>query len=60
MATLLKPAEVAKRLDISKRKVYYLIAQGELPSQRHLVTGAVRVTLSDLNDYIRTRKAANA
>ena len=32
MTTWLKPAEVAKRLGISRRQVYYLIAKGEIPA----------------------------
>lgn len=59
MTTLLKPAEVARRLAVSRRQAYYLIETGALPSVK-LSTQSVRVIESDLNDYIVSRRSADA
>ena len=48
---LLKPAEVAEVLSISKALVYRLIQQGVIPSVR--INHAVRVMPSDLEGYIK-------
>ena len=56
--TLLKPEEVAERLNVSRRTAYNLISSGDLPSvavSRQLV----RVDEKDLNEYIASRRYAN-
>lgn len=52
---LLKPTEVAKRLDVSRRQVYYLIEKGELPS---VTVGekSIRVDENDLQEYIENNR----
>ena len=50
---LLRPAEAAKALGISRSKCYELIASGELPSLR--VGAAVRVPFAELEQWITER-----
>ncbi|TAM55771.1 MAG: DNA-binding protein [Chloroflexota bacterium] len=47
---LLKPAEVADRLGVSRSKVYTLIGAGRLPTVR--LTGSVRVPEVALDDLV--------
>jgi excisionase family DNA binding protein len=47
---LLKAAEVAERLDISKAKAYQMMRRGEIPTV-HIDT-AVRVRKQDLEEFI--------
>ena len=51
---LLKAAEVAKVLNISRSLVYRLIHTGEIPSIR--INQAVRVHQDDLNSYIESNR----
>lgn len=48
---LLRPAEVAKALAVSRTQVYRLLASGELPSL-HFGGRTVRVRPSDLERFI--------
>jgi excisionase family DNA binding protein len=50
---VLKPGEVAERLDVSRSKAYAMIAAGEIPSVE--IGGCVRVRLTDLLTYVETR-----
>jgi len=50
---LLKVKDVAKVLNISKSLAYKLIQMGEIPVVK--VNSAVRVRLTDLNEFIKTR-----
>lgn len=52
-AKLLKIKDVAKILNISKSLAYKLTQTGEIPIVK--VNSAVRVRLSDLNEFIKTR-----
>jgi excisionase family DNA binding protein len=52
-ARLLKMKDVAKILNISKSLAYRLTQTGEIPVVK--VNSAVRVRLSDLNEFIKTR-----
>ncbi len=52
---LLKPADVAARLNISRRSAYYLIANGELPSV-NVGAKLKRVSQSALDAYIENGK----
>lgn len=54
---LLKPAEVAERLGVSRRQVYYLIQRGELAS---VAVGERRVCVAerDLDEYIENHRRA--
>jgi excisionase family DNA binding protein len=49
---LLKPAEVAEVLGVSRSKAYALISEGRLPAIR--VTGSVRVPADALEQWIAT------
>ena len=50
---LLRPAEVAARLQVSVRTVYALVASGHLrPCRVGLRKGAIRVHPLDLADYV--------
>ena len=51
---LLKAAEVAKALNISRSLVYRLIHTGEIPSIR--INQAVRIHQDDLNRYIESNR----
>lgn len=57
---LLKPAEVAERLNIATSLVYQLVSDKKLASYR--INSSVRISEDDLNDYLETRriKAYNA
>lgn len=59
MNQLLRPTEVAKRLNVSRRKAYYLISSGELPSVS-IGQKSVRVSESDLQDFIDNNKSSRA
>lgn len=48
---LLKAADVAQRLNISRPLAYRLIQHGQIPSV--LVNGSIRVQAVDLEEYIR-------
>lgn len=52
---LLKPTQVAERLGVSRRQVYYLIERGELIS---VLVGERRVCVaeSDLEEYIENNR----
>lgn len=52
---LLKPTEVAERLGVSRRQVYYLIERGDLPS---VTIGERRVCVdeNDLEEYIENNR----
>lgn len=52
---LLKPAEAAERLGVSRRQVYYLIERGDLPS---VIVGERRICVSeaDLEEYIENNR----
>jgi prophage regulatory protein len=50
---LLTPKEVAEQLGLGRTKTYALLASGEIPSVR--IGGSLRVPLSDLRDWVRTR-----
>ena len=52
-ARLLKVREVAKILNISKSLAYRLTQTGEIPVVK--VNSAIRVRLTDLNEFIKTR-----
>jgi excisionase family DNA binding protein len=55
---LLKPADIARILNISKALAYRLIQHGEIPAIR--ISHAVRVMRSDLDEYLkRCRKDFN-
>ena len=47
---LLRPQDVAERLQVSRRMIYSLIARGDLRSCR--VGGAIRIHPDDLADYL--------
>lgn len=48
---LLKAADVAKRLNVSRSLAYQLMQRGDIPTVRF--GGSVRVKTSDLDEYIR-------
>jgi excisionase family DNA binding protein len=50
---LLKPAEVADILQVSRAMAYKLLNQGEIPSVR--IGKSVRVRRADLENYIHER-----
>jgi excisionase family DNA binding protein len=50
---LLRPAEAAEALGVSRSRVYELIQQGELPSLR--IGGVVRVPVEGLRDWIEAQ-----
>jgi excisionase family DNA binding protein len=50
---LLKPMDLAKRLNISRAMAYKLLTLGELPCVR--IGRAVRVREADLESYIQKR-----
>ena len=52
---MLDSVQVAKRLNISRSMVYKLINNGELKAIR-IAQKAIRVPLSELEDYIERRK----
>jgi excisionase family DNA binding protein len=54
---LLKPAEVAEILQVSKAYAYVLMNRGEIPSVR--IGKIVRVRLEDLERYIKEKTAQN-
>ena len=58
MATreLLKPADLAPALGVKPRRVYQLIANGELPAIR--VGGAIRLPRAAWEEWLRTRSEA--
>ena len=49
-ATLLKPKEAARMLNISRSLVYQLIRSGDIPVVR--IKSTVRIRASDLDDFI--------
>ena len=52
---MLNPLQVGKRLNLSRSMVYKLIHNGELKAVR-ITRKAIRVPLSELEDYIERRK----
>lgn len=56
MANYLTAQDVADRLNVSKRHVYYLIESGELRSHK-FGPQATRIDEADLNEFIESRKA---
>lgn len=50
---LLRPAEAAEAIGVSRSRTYELIASGELPSVR--VGTSVRVPVAELEAWIRSR-----
>jgi excisionase family DNA binding protein len=54
----LRPVEAAEAIGIGRSKVYELIQRGELPSVR--IGGSVRVPVSALNEWIKTRLRGDA
>jgi excisionase family DNA binding protein len=52
---LLRPAECADAIGVSRSKTYDLIATGEIPSIR--VGGSVRVPVAELREWIGRRLA---
>ena len=54
---LLKPAEVAQILQISRAMAYQLLQRGEIPTVR--IGTLVRVKRSDLETYILERRDQN-
>lgn len=59
MTTYLTAQDVADRLNVSKRHVYYLIGSGELPSVK-FGPQVTRIDEQDLNVFIENRKSLNA
>jgi excisionase family DNA binding protein len=55
---MLRPAEAADSMGISRSKCYELIARGELPSVR--VGGCVRVPVDALRTWITNQVAARS
>lgn len=55
---LLRPAEAAEAIGISRTKAYELIANGELPSVR--VGGSVRVPVAELEAWIKAKVSGGA
>jgi len=51
-----KPERAAGMLDISRAKVYELLARGDLPSFR--IDGSRRILVADLHKYATERLAA--
>ena len=54
---LLKPADVAEILQVSKAHAYILLKRGEIPSVR--IGKIVRVRLEDLERYINEKATQN-
>jgi excisionase family DNA binding protein len=54
---LLKPADVAEILQVSKAHAYVLMKRGEIPSVR--IGKIVRVRLEDLERYINEKATQN-
>lgn len=59
MANYLTAQDVADRLNVSKRHVYYLIESRELPSIK-FGPQVTRIDEKDLNEFIENRKGENA
>lgn len=57
MAKYLKAAEVAERLNISKRQVYKLISDGKLPSIT--IESSVRIPEQGLSEFLIERHQAS-
>jgi excisionase family DNA binding protein len=55
---LLKPAEVASELRLSRATIYRLIASGDLPTVHVGARKATRVEASALADYIAKNRSA--
>jgi excisionase family DNA binding protein len=55
---LLRPAEAAEALGVSRSRVYELIQQGELPSVR--IGGVVRVPVDQLREWIQAQLGTDA
>jgi excisionase family DNA binding protein len=53
---LLRPAETAEAIGISRSRAYELIASGEIPSIR--VGGSVRVPVDQLREWIQRQVAS--
>jgi excisionase family DNA binding protein len=53
---MLRPAEAADAIGISRTKAYELISRGDIPSVK--VGGCVRVPVAALNDWIGSQLAA--
>lgn len=51
---LMRPARVAKLLDLSRSAVYDLINRGEIPSVR--IGRSVRVKISSIRDIVESRR----
>ncbi|GIU97414.1 MAG: hypothetical protein KatS3mg013_1217 [Actinomycetota bacterium] len=58
MKPLLKPAEAARMLGVSRSQIYHLAATGEIAHVR--VGHSVRFRLEDLERYIERRRVAAA
>jgi excisionase family DNA binding protein len=54
----LTPADLAKRLSLSPRKVWDMLSRGTIPSYKF--EGARRVRRSDVEDYERARRGATS
>ncbi len=50
---LLKPNDIAERLNVSKPQVYLMLRKGEIPVVR--IGRCVRVNEEDLNQYVQDR-----
>jgi excisionase family DNA binding protein len=50
METLLRCGDIARLLNISRSKAYFLVKSGEIPSIR--IGASVRIQPSDLKDYV--------
>jgi excisionase family DNA binding protein len=55
---LLKPAEVADILNISRAQTYAMLKRGEIPSVR--IGNVVRVRKQDLEQFIHEKGEANS
>ncbi len=53
---LLRPAEAADVLGVSRTKIYELISRGVVPSMR--LDGLIRVPLDRLNDWVDAQMQA--
>jgi excisionase family DNA binding protein len=56
---LLKPAEVAQALGVSRRTVWDLLERGDLPRIK-IAKRATRIAEADLDAFIASRRAVSA
>lgn len=55
MSELMRLADVTRRVDLSKRSIYYLIKKGDFPRPIRVGSRAVRWLRNEIEDWLLSR-----